>query len=283
MWDVEFGSLESLGIHLEPNDPDVIKWNQEALQLKNIDIKKRIQKINDLSEKMNSWVFNKYNQVSSKDNMVVLVGGEHSIVLGGFQAVSQKVNGDYGILQIDAHMDLRQNFEGYKYSHTSVFHNLLTSNFAPKKLVQVGIRDFCEEEHTFAQKLKDKIFVFYDRYLKCSLHEGKTWNDLCQEIITPLPQNVHISLDIDGLSPLLCPDTGTPVPGGLDFDQLVTLLKYIASSRKIVGIDIVEIGRDVNNKQWNGNVAMRLLYKMLGFAAISQKWIKEIPFQKPIS
>ena len=108
LWDVEFGSLESLGIHLEPNDPDIIKWNQEALQLKNIDIKKRIQKINDLSEKMNSWVFNKYNQVSSKDNMVVLVGGEHSIALGGFQAVSQKINGDYGILQIDAHMDLRR-------------------------------------------------------------------------------------------------------------------------------------------------------------------------------
>ena len=283
LWDVEFGSLEDLGIYLESNDSNVLKWNQEALQARNTDVKKCIHKINDLSEKVNSWVFNRYNQVSSNDNIVVLLGGEHSIALGGFQAVSQKVNGDYGVLQIDAHMDLRQSFEGYKYSHASVFYNLLTSHFAPKTLVQVGIRDFCQEELSFAQKLKGKVFTFYDRYLKSCLHEGKTWNQLCQQIIAPLPQNVYISLDIDGLSPLLCPDTGTPVPGGLDFDQLVTLLKHLASSRKIVGMDLVEVGGDVNNKQWNGNVAMRSLYKMLGFAAISQKWIKEIPFEKPIS
>ena len=278
LWDVEFGSLEHLGIYLEKDDSDILKWNQEALKAIGIDTKERIQKINDLSAKVNSWIFNKYNQLSSKDNIVVLLGGEHSIALSGFQAIAEKVKGDYGILQIDAHMDLRQAFEGYAYSHASVFYNLLTSHFAPKNLVQVGIRDFCKEEQAFANKRKDKTFIFYDRYLKYSLHEGKTWNDLCQEIITHLPQNVYISLDIDGLSPLLCPDTGTPVPGGLDFDQLVTLLKHLASSRKIIGMDLVEIGGDVNNKQWNGNVAMRILYKMLGFAAISQKWIKEIPF-----
>ena len=282
LWDVEFGSLEHLGIYLESNNSDLIKWNREALQAKDIDTKKSIQKINDLSEKVNSWIFNKYNHVSSKDNVVVLLGGEHSIALSGFQAVAQKIKGDYGVLQIDAHMDLRQAFEGYTYSHASVFYNLLKSKFAPKSLVQVGIRDFCQEEQSFAQSLRGKIFTFYDRYLKSCLHEGKTWNDLCQEIVSCLPQNVYISLDIDGLSPLLCPDTGTPVPGGLDFDQLVTLLKHIASSRKIVGMDLVEVGGDVNDKQWNGNVAMRVLYKMLGFAAISQKWIKEIPFQKPI-
>ena len=283
LWDVEFGSLESLGIHFESSDPDVFKWNQEALQARDFDTKKRIQKINDLSEKINSWIFSKYGQVSSNDNIIVFLGGEHSIALSGFQAIAQKVKGDYGVLQIDAHMDLRRAFEGYKYSHASVFYNLLTSKFAPKKLVQVGIRDFCQEEQSFAQSLKGKVFTFYDRYLKCCSHEGRTWNDLCREIITPLPQNVYISLDIDGLSPLLCPDTGTPVPGGLDFDQMATLLKHIASSRRIIGMDIVEVGSDVNNKQWNGNMAMRILYKMLGFAAISQKWIKEIPFQKPIS
>ena len=283
LWDVEFGPLEPLGIHLHTNDPDVLKWNQEAIQARKIDVKDRIQKINDLSKKINLWIFNKYNQVFSKDNMVVLLGGEHSIALSGFQAVAQKLKGDYGVLQIDAHMDMRQAFEGYTYSHASVFYNLLTSNFAPKSLVQVGVRDFCQEEHSFAQSLKGQVFTFYDRYLKCCLHEGKTWNDLCQEIITPLPQNVYVSLDIDGLSPLLCPDTGTPVPGGLDFDQLVTLLKHLASSRRIIGMDLVEVGGDTNDRQWNGNVAMRILYKMLGFAAISQKWIKEIPFQKPIS
>ena len=283
LWDVEFGSLENLGISFESSDPNILQLNQEALQIKDIDKKESVQKINDLSEKVNSWVFNRYNHVSSKNNVIVLLGGEHSIALGGFQAVSQKLKGDYGVLQIDAHMDLRESFEGYNHSHASVFYNLLTSHFAPKKLVQVGIRDFCKEEQGFAKKFKDKISIFYDRYLKCGLHEGKTWNELCQEIITDLPENVYISLDIDGLSPLLCPDTGTPVPGGLDFDQFVTLLKHIAASKKIVGMDLVEVGGDVNHKQWNGNAAMRILYKMLGFAAISQKWIEEIPFQKPIS
>ena len=206
--------------------------------------------------------------------MIVLLGGEHSISLSGFQSIAEKTEGDYGILQIDAHKDLRKAYQGYTYSHASVFYNLLTSNFAPQRLVQVGIRDFCREEQIFAESLRDKVFVFYDRHLKYSLHTGKAWQSLCQDIIAPLPQNVYISLDIDGLSPLLCPGTGTPVPGGLDFDQLITLLKCLASHKIIVGMDLVEVGRDSNNQQWNGNAAMRILYKMLGFAAISQKWIK---------
>ncbi len=272
--DVEFGSLKSLGIHCQAIHPQLLEWNKQALAIKTSSQENRIQKINTLSEKINKWILNQCQKYSSQDVLIVLLGGEHSIALSGFQTVAQKTNNDYGVLQIDAHKDLRKAYQGYVYSHASVFYNLLTSHFAPQKLVQVGIRDFCEEEKIFAQQLKGQIMIFYDRYLKCALHEGKTWQSLCQKIVDALPYNVYISLDIDGLSPWLCPDTGTPVPGGLDFDQLITLLKQVASCKKIIGMDLVEIGASVNDRQWNGNVAMRILYKMLGFAAVSQKWIQ---------
>ena len=274
LWDVEFGSLEYLGIHLEQSYSNVLQFNQKAIQARDLTTENRIQKINTLSQKINEWVLYKYNQLSSKNNMIVLLGGEHSIALSSFQAIAQKTKKNYGILQIDAHKDLRKAYQGYTYSHASVFYNLLMSNFAPQALVQVGIRDFSQEEQLFAERFKDKVFVFYDRHLKYSLHTGRTWQSLCQDIVALLPQNVYISLDIDGLSPLLCPGTGTPVPGGLDFDQLITLFKCLASCKTIVGMDLVEVGRDLNDQQWNGNAAMRILYKMLGFAAISQGWIK---------
>lgn len=274
LWDVEFGSLEHLGIQLVPPDPCVLEWNQMAMEARKDLSKDSTQTINQLSGKINEYVLQKYKQHALKDNVVVFLGGEHSIALNGFQGSSQKTDGDYSILQIDAHFDLRQVYQGYVYSHACVFHNVLKSPFAPKTLVQVGIRDFCRQEQLFAESLKKQVFVFYDRYLKGSLHRGQSWDALCQEILKPLHHNVHISLDIDGLSPELCPGTGTPVPGGMDFNQLVSLLKHIALNKKIVGMDLVEVGVSPHDREYNGNVAMRVLYKMLGFAALSQKWIK---------
>ena len=274
LWDVEFGSLEKLGIHYHHQTSAVLQWNQKALDLRKNPQTNSLEAINILSEKVNEWVLQQCQMQSKPDNIIVLLGGEHSIALNGFQATSQKTKGNYSLLHIDAHFDLRKAYQGYTHSHASVFYNLLKSDFAPKTLVQVGIRDFCREEQIFAEHLKDQVFVFYDRFLKNRLHKGDFWEPLCHEIISPLVENVHISLDIDGLSPLLCPGTGTPVPGGLNFDQLVTLLKCLSSCKKIVGMDLVEVGTSTNNPQWDGNMGMRVLYKMLGFVALSQKWIK---------
>lgn len=280
LWDVEFGSLESLGIQLLPVDPQIVSWNQTALHAKKTSQKDQIQTINNFSQKINQWILEKYTTYSKKNNIIALLGGEHSIALSGFQGTARKTKGNYSILHIDAHFDLRKAYQGYIYSHASVFHNLLHSDFIPKTLVQVGIRDFCKEEQALAEKFQNKVFVLYDRYLKSCLHKGETWEELCHKIIAPLKQNVHISLDIDGLLPWLCPGTGTPVPGGLDFDQLVTLLKAAASHKTIVGLDLVEVGASVHDQQWNGNVGMRILYKMMGFAALSQKWLKPQNFPK---
>ena len=276
LWDVEFGSLESLSMQFLPPAPQIRSWNQKALQSKKTAQKNHIQVINSLSQKINQWTLEKYTAYSKQNNIIVLLGGEHSVALSGFQGTFEKTKGNYSILHIDAHFDLRKAYQGYIYSHASVFYNLLHSDFLPKTLVQVGIRDFCKKEQTLAEKFQNtnQVFVFYDRHLKKCLHKGEAWEELCHKIIAPLTENVHISLDIDGLSPWLCPGTGTPVPGGLDFDQVITLLEVVASHKTIVGMDLVEVGASAHDQQWNGNVGMRILYKMMGFAAVSQKWLK---------
>ena len=111
-------------------------------------------------------------------------------------------------------------------------YNVMQLEEAPKKLVQVGIRDFCKEEFDFIVNSHGRIKTFFDRITKSEILSGKTWNQICKEIISELPERVYISFDIDGLSPEFCPHTGTPVPGGLSFDEATHLLSLLGSSKK---------------------------------------------------
>src|SRR5690606_7748021 len=100
---------------------------------------------------------------------------------------------------------------------------------------------------------------------KAGLFAGKSWDSLCQEMVAHLPQNVYVSFDIDGLSPEFCPGTGTPVPGGLTFDQAVHLLAVLGKSgKKIIGFDLVEVASQ-SDDHWDGNVGARLLFKLSGW------------------
>jgi agmatinase len=196
---------------------------------------------------------------------VALLGGDHSTPLGLMQAVAEKY-GDFGILQIDAHADLRVAYEGFEYSHASIMHNALQIKQA-KSLTQVGIRDYCEDELYYINKDK-RITTFFDKDLKQAAYEGKTWKDQCKAIVSKLPSKIYLSIDIDGLDPKLCPHTGTPVPGGLEFEQLVYLIeKVVESGKKIVAFDINEVapGKD----EWDANVGARLLYKISNLCLIS--------------
>src|SRR5690606_2133030 len=118
------------------------------------------------------------------------------------------------VLQIDAHADLRRAYEGFQYSHASIMYNILEEIPAVTKLVQVGIRDYCDEEFEAITKSQGRIVTFFDRDLKAGAYQGKTWDQQTDEIIRELPERIYISFDIDGLDPKLCPNTGTPVPGG---------------------------------------------------------------------
>src|SRR5690606_34162769 len=116
----------------------------------------------------------------------------------------------FGILVLDAHLDLRNAYEGFTWSHASIFYNALQLPQV-SSLTQVGIRDFCDEEELFAQDQKNRVNIYFYRKLQRDNMAGISWIALFEEIIRRLPDKVYVSVDIDGLDPGLCPHTGTPV------------------------------------------------------------------------
>jgi len=205
----------------------------------------------------------------SQGKKVVLLGGDHSTPLGYYEALATKYD-NFGILHLDAHMDLRIAYEGFTYSHASIMYNALQ---IPQisKIVQVGIRDFCEQEVAVVKSENGRVLIHTDSDLKAATFEGKTWQQQCDTIITSLPQRVCISFDIDGMYPWYCPNTGTPVPGGFSFEQATYLFNLLANSGKeIIGFDLVEVAPGEND-DWDGNVGARMLFHMCGIFAKSQK------------
>ena len=221
--------------------------------------------INNQCEALNDYLEQKTLGLLNENKFVGLVGGDHSVILGYLKALSQK-HQSFGILQIDAHADLTDAYEGLTYSHASIFHNLLQMKNI-EKLVQVGIRDFNQDSDLIRKEKEEKrVVVFSDFNLKKAVLNGNSWAQECDKIITELPQKVYISFDIDGLDPSLCPHTGTPVPGGLAFNEVMLLLEKIAlSGKEIIGFDLCEVapGQD----EWDGNVGARVLYKLCLYAA----------------
>jgi len=126
------------------------------------------------------------------------------------------------------------------------------------KLVQVGIRDFCEEESDYVSAHADKITIHFDRHIQQALYSGKTRADYMRTIIDQLPEKVYISFDIDALDPKLCGHTGTPVPGGLEFEQAAMLLDMVAAKKTIIGFDLNEVGNDPRD----ANVGARMLFRL---------------------
>ena len=201
----------------------------------------------------------------SVGKIVGLVGGDHSTPLGLIQALGD-VHEDFGILQIDAHMDLREAYEGFTYSHASIMKNALKVP-SMSKLIQVGIRDYCAEEEALVKRLNGKVKVHFDELHQKEKWEGANWPEQVRKIISDLPKNVYISFDMDGLVPSLCPNTGTPVPGGLSFYEAVFLMESVVrSNRKIIGFDVSETG----NAAWDANVASRILFRLCTSVGVSR-------------
>jgi agmatinase len=219
-----------------------------------------LNQVNQASEIVNITVYNAAKNIMDRGQIAAVVGGEHSVPFGLIKAVSEKYPGT-GILHIDAHADLRRAYEGFTYSHASIMYNVINELSGISKLVQVAVRDFCEEEESLLRK-NEKITTFFDIHLKNRQYEGETWQNQCTEIISHLPGNVYISFDIDGLCPYLCPGTGTPVPGGLEFEQAMYLIRQIVfSGRRIVGFDLSEVSPS-DSGDWDANVGARILFKL---------------------
>ena len=219
---------------------------------------------------MCDWVEEQANKLMDAGKKVALLGGDHSTPLGLIRALAKRYPG-FGILQIDAHMDLREAYEGFTYSHASIMYNVLQVP-GMQKLVQVGVRDMCEEEIARADSLKGRVSYFSGRKLKKQAIAGQTWADSCKAIIAELPKQVYISFDIDGLEPWLCPNTGTPVAGGLGYEETLYLLDQVRlSGREIIALDLVEVNAGNDDSEWDGNVGARILYRMCGMLAESGK------------
>ncbi len=242
----------------------VIKYLEEGGTMLDASLlSSRRSRVNSGSEKMNKAVYDQTKEWLDKGKLVGLVGGDHSTPLGFIKALAER-HGSMGILHIDAHCDLRHAYEGFTYSHASIMYNVLNEVPQVEKIVQVGIRDYCDDEVELAQGTP-RVDQFPDYAIAARAFEGITWAQQCDEMVECLPQKVYISFDIDGLAAENCPSTGTPVPGGLSFNQAVYLLdKVVRSGRKIVGFDLVEVAPANKDDEWDANVGARMLYKLCG-------------------
>ena len=201
---------------------------------------KQIEAINSACSLMNEQVYNKVKSLILNRKLVGLVGGDHSTPYGAVRAVAEHYE-SFGVLHFDAHRDLREAYEGFEFSHASIMYNLLRNVPQMERLVQVGVRDFCDAEQELADNEK-RIVSFTDRMLSRALYEGSTWGELCAQIVEQLPSKVYVSFDIDALEVQYCPTTGTPVVGGLTFNQAAYLLsRVVESGRHIIGFDLVEV------------------------------------------
>jgi len=228
---------------------------------------KSLKEINEGGNFLNNWVYEKVKELLDKNKLIALLGGDHSTPLGYFRAIAEK-HPEYGILQIDAHCDLRKAFEGFIYSHASIMYNALNEIPQIQRLVQVGIRDYCEEEWQYISNSNHRVITYLDREIKERQYEGQTWKQIADEIVEHLPQKVLISFDVDGLDPKLCPNTGTPVQGGFETEQVFYLFKRIhQSGRQIIGFDLNETG--VAENDWDANVGARILFKLCNLLVAS--------------
>ena len=221
---------------------------------------KSLKEINEGGVMLNNWVYEQTNELLEQGKLVGLIGGDHSTPFGYIKALAKK-HGSFGILQIDAHCDLRKSYEHFTYSHASVMYNVLNEIEGVEKLVQVGIRDFCSEEWDYINNSNGRVVTYFDKDIKTRQYEGDTWKVITDEIVNQLPQLVYISFDIDGLDPKLCPNTGTPVQGGFESEEILYLFKKIVDSGKqLIGFDFVEVG--VGETDWDSNVGAHLLWRM---------------------
>jgi agmatinase len=267
----------SAGIAMLKEDKNIAKLSKKARKkaLKVIEAlennkedKKSLEFVNSASDELNSYVYKQSLKLLTDGKSVAVVGGDHSSPFGLIKALNDTQKESFGILHVDAHHDLREAYEGFAYSHASIFYNVLNECQKVSKLLQIAIRDYSKEEASRAKKHKDRVDVLYDSAIQGALACGKSLEDIFAPYIEKLPKNIYLSIDIDGLEPLNCPNTGTPVPSGLRYGELEHLIYMVVKSgRNIIGFDLCEVG----DGEWDSNVGARVLYGLCGALITSLK------------
>jgi agmatinase len=261
LFDHETGCPYAAGIAMLDIPEDVLRWNDEAEGAST-------EHVNALGDRVNTWVYEQTRALLDQGKMAVTLGGDHSVPFGAIRAYAEQYPG-LGILHLDAHADLRDAYDGFTWSHASIFHNVMTKINGVGRLVQVGVRDLGQAERAMIDGSHGRIVTFYDPDLAARKDEGVPFAKIADEIVAALPDDVYLSWDIDGLDPTLCPGTGTPVPGGLSWNEAIGLLRAVVRAKKrVVGLDLCEVSP--GETEWDANVGARLLYKMIGFALLTQ-------------
>lgn len=285
LFDLETGRPYEQGIAMLEVHVDVARWNAEARDLgqKIIDVagdlggdpalEHALARVNEISRHVDEVVYQETKRWLDAGKLVGLVGGDHAVPFGAIRAHAERWPG-LGVLHFDAHADLRVAYEGFARSHASIMHNVLADLPAVARLVQVGIRDLCEEEYAAITGSGGRVETFFDVDLARARRDGEPFSAIAARIAAALPMQVYVSFDIDGLDPSLCPNTGTPVPGGLAFHEASAVLEAVVrSGRTIVGFDLNEVAPADPSRgedEWDANVGARVLYKLIGWALVSQ-------------
>lgn len=204
-------------------------------------------------EAMMNGLYNKTKELVSSGKFVCMLGGEHSVSGPVIRAHAEKYH-NLSILQIDAHADLRDEYDGTPHSHASIMARVVKDLRIPA--VQVGIRSIsADEARSLDEGIPTKIYWAKDIV-------GRT--DWIDSAIDSLTENVYLTIDIDGLDPSLVPTTGTPEPGGLGWYEVLTLIRKLAEKKNVVGMDLVEYAY-AENFTSPAFLCAKLVYKTLAF------------------
>lgn len=169
---------------------------------------------------------------------------------------------------------MRPAYEGFTWSHASILRNVAERIDGVARILQVGLRDYSEEELEYIHASRGRIQALFDLEWADAKHAGHNLRALVRRTLSVLPAEVYVTFDIDGLDPALCPNTGTPVPGGLSWHEATLWLdELVRSGRRIVGFDLNEVAPAADSSAgagWDENVGARLLYRLIGLALKSQ-------------
>ncbi|MBR5850871.1 MAG: agmatinase family protein [Alistipes sp.] len=261
--DIDY-TLHELSDRLRNDARRVIAHLEQGGETTDDYVVRKIRRVNEGSEELNRNIHAEASQWLDAGKVVGLVGGDHSTPYGLLAALGER-HEHFGVLQIDAHCDLRACYEGFEYSHASIMYNVLRDIPAVERITQVGVRDFSAAELRMAEQ-SGRVAQFGDHDLMQAAFDGESWSATCERIVATLPKKVYISFDIDGLDIEYCPNSGAPVPGGLNFNQAVALLKKVADSgRQIIGFDLVEVGAASEERaKVDAIVGARMLWKLCG-------------------
>ena len=215
-------------------------------------------KPNNASGKFYLPLAEKVRKIISLDKFPVILGGEHTISIGGILGAEEKYK-SFSVLHFDAHADLRDSYENNKFSHASAMRRVLEQD-GVKNLLSVGIRNISNSveegsEFDFYKKNPGRIKIFW----------AKDKDNLSiEEILENLENNVYITFDVDALDPSIMPSTGTPEPGGLFWSEVLKILRQIFSKKNIIAVDVVELS-PLKNLSAPDFMVAKLIYKMIGY------------------